>query len=167
MDNFNNIVTSIDKITVAITANRKLAPQDYDDIFEEMSFLITSPNIEAIYFGGAVGGDTVALKSCLDIVCLTRPRLIVVVPNRLQDQPRETHAVSRRADEIIELGMPITSADGWRAYKARNEYMVDHADHLVAFWNKSTKPSGTGSCISYAYKVGKTVKIIEITGEDK
>lgn len=155
------------KRTIAITANRLLVPEDHDVIFREMTELITLPEIEAIYFGGALGGDTVALKACLDICCLNRPKLIVVVPNRLSDQPVGTHQLSRRADQIIELGQPITMADGWRAYKARNEYMVDHATEVVAFWNKSTGPSGTASCIQYALKTNKPCRIVQILGEDK
>ena len=34
------------------------------------------------------------------------------------------------------------------AFKARNEWMVNRCNHLVALWNGS--PSGTGHCVSYA-----------------
>lgn len=151
---------------ITITANRKLVPTDHDIIFQEMVELVTTPEIETIYFGGAIGGDTVALQSCLDICVLDRPKLIVVVPNRLQDQPKSTHAISRKADEIIELGNNISVSDGWAAYHKRNAYMVDRSSDVVAFWDGSAN-SGTSSCINYAKKLNKTIKIVQIIGEDK
>lgn len=152
---------------VAITANRLLTPDDHGIIFDEMMRLMTDGRIESIYFGGAVGGDTVALKACLDVTIMDRPQLIVVVPNRLADQPKITHEISKKADTLVELANPITVSDGWRSYHIRNEYMVDHAERVVAFWNKSTKPSGTAACIRYALKNKKPVDIIKIAGEDK
>ena len=151
---------------VAITANRLLLPEDHGVIFTAMTKLLTDPAVEAIYFGGAIGGDTIALQACLDVVMMDRPRLIVVVPNMLKNQPSSTHTASKSADELIELGRPITNADGWRAFHARNEYMVDHAQTVVAFWNKVPK-GGTYACMSYARKQGKPVEIVEIKGEDK
>ncbi len=49
----------------------------------------------------------------------------------------------------------------------RNEYMCDNADAILALWD-GTK-GGTGNCISYANRIGKTVinlwpKYIEIVG---
>src|SRR3546814_16271306 len=42
----------------------------------------------------------------------------------------------------------------WKLQK-RNEWMVDHADELVALWDGSR--SGTGNCVAYANTSGKPV----------
>lgn len=155
-----------DSIRVTVTGNRLLGIEDEGIIFQEMEELITS-NIEAIYFGGAIGTDTVSLKACLDLVVFGRPKLIVVVPNKLYHQPKATQTVSEQADEVIELGAPISVSDGWRSFHNRNEFMVDNSNRVVAFWKKSKKSSGTYSCMKYALKHNKPVKIVEINGEDK
>lgn len=151
---------------VAITANRKLTDADYPTIFNKMAELVTDPEVEAIYIGGAVGGDTVALESALSIACMNRPRLIVVVPCRLENQPKSTHAASRQADELIELNNPITQSDGFNSYKIRNIYMVDNAARTVAFWSGDQK-SGTYHAIHHTEKTGKPVDIVKIQGLDK
>lgn len=152
--------------SVAITANRLLTLNDHSTIFKKMLELVLDENVRTIYFGGAIGGDTVALKACLDAVCMNRPRLIVVVPCKLEHQPWATRDVSRQADEIIELGNPITNADGYASYKTRNCYMVDHAKRCVGFWS-GDKKSGTWHCLNYAQTLGREVEIVTIEGKDK
>ena len=62
---FNPDLFPNNKFSVAITGNRLLQEEDETTIFNVMSCLITNQNIESIYFGGAVGADTIALKSTL------------------------------------------------------------------------------------------------------
>ena len=40
----------------------------------------------------------------------------------------------------------------------RNEYMVDHADELIAVWDSS--PSGTANCVNYAKRKNVPVTIV-------
>lgn len=42
----------------------------------------------------------------------------------------------------------------WKMQK-RNEWMVDHADRVLALWDGSS--GGTANCIAYANKVGKPI----------
>ena len=42
--------------------------------------------------------------------------------------------------------------------RKRNQYMVDHADIILAVWNSS--PSGTGQTVWYARETGKPVWIV-------
>lgn len=44
----------------------------------------------------------------------------------------------------------VVTSSGWSrdAFQRRNEWMVDHCDHLVALWNGSS--GGTGNCLVYA-----------------
>lgn len=155
-----------EKFKVCITGNRLLTENDKITIFDTISMLVTNPNIQQIYFGGAIGADTVALQSAVDIVCLNKPELIVVVPENINKQPKIAHQASRQASRIIELNNLISIQDGWRAFHIRNEYMVDNSDVTIAFWNKEPK-GGTYACLSYALKCDKIVQYVTIEGADK
>jgi hypothetical protein len=89
----------------------------------------------------------------------------VVVPDTLDAQPLGTRDVSRRADEVVELRRPIDAADGWRAYHARNRWIVDRASLVVAFWDGAPR-SGTGATVAYARRRGVAVRIVEVQGGD-
>jgi uncharacterized phage-like protein YoqJ len=41
----------------------------------------------------------------------------------------------------------------------RNEWMVDHADAVIAVWDGS--PSGTANCIGYARKKRRPILVID------
>lgn len=51
----------------------------------------------------------------------------------------------------------IVCDGGYAAWKMqkRNEWMVDHADTIVALWDGSI--GGTANCINYAKKIGKKI----------
>ena len=44
------------------------------------------------------------------------------------------------------------------AYHKRNEWMVDHSTHVLAYLNPEKKNGGTFACVKYANKVGRPVK---------
>lgn len=49
--------------------------------------------------------------------------------------------------------------ESWKM-QARNEWIVDHSDHMLAVWNGS--PGGTGNCVGYAMKrVGNSITFID------
>jgi len=147
----------------SITAHRELAASDHAVIQKAMQTLVKHPDVDAIYFGGARGGDTVALQAALYFRTDQRPWLTVVVPDKLQHQPAETHVWSRKADEIIELGNPITRDDYFRSYTIRDQYLVDVASYLVAFFSGNYK-SGTGKTVRMAEKDGVQVHKVKVAG---
>lgn len=54
----------------------------------------------------------------------------------------------------------VTESDGYPgpwAYHKRNEWMVDHATHVLAYWS-GKESGGTYACINYARKVGKPIR---------
>ena len=144
---------------IAITGSRKVHPDDYKIISQHMKTLCMDSQVECIYFGGAIGVDSLALQSSLE--CEPRPRLILVVPDKLSNQPRSTWEPSKQADEIIELCNPITYDDFFYSYKLRNIYMVDHSDKTVAFWTGDTK-SGTYHTITYTRSKNKPCDIVPL-----
>lgn len=46
-------------------------------------------------------------------------------------------------------------------YLVRDRFMVDHADVVLAVYNRKRRRSGTGYTVNYAIKMGKPVVIIE------
>ena len=74
----------------------------------------------------------------------------------------------RRADRelyasIVEAASRVVSVveqnqyPGAWAYQKRNEWMVDHATHVLAYWSGKEK-GGTYNCVKYARKVGKPIR---------
>jgi predicted Rossmann fold nucleotide-binding protein DprA/Smf involved in DNA uptake len=150
---------------ITITANRNITPNDVKIIKAKMEALVSDTTVTEIWFGGARGGDTVALRCAFialiadDTVLGKGPKLVVVVPDTVEKQPKETHVVTAFADQIIELKNPIARADHYAAYGIRNRHMVDHTDEIVAFTDGRIN-TGTMSCARYAEKQGKKVEIV-------
>lgn len=130
-----------------------------------MKALVGNKTLDAIYFGGARGADTEALKAALEFREGQHPKLVVVVPDTVENQPSDTREWTRKADEVIELRNPITSEDSYASFKARNQYLVDAATLLVAFWNGVYK-SGTGSAVRMAERAGIPVHRVSVSGEE-
>ncbi len=147
-------------LTTSITGNRHPSRSDNIIISRVMKDVVLQS--KKIIFGGAIGVDTVALESAIKWRhFLNKPvRLIVIVPNTLSSQPRETWVTSHKADRIIELGN-----DGPNRFRIRNTAMVRRSDVLVAFWN-GQKRSGTYMTMNIARRMKKPVKVIRITGSD-
>lgn len=166
LSKFDESLLPTEEFSVCITGNRLVTNQDILKIKEVIYKLVTNSKIEEIYFGGAIGTDTIALQAALDVVCLDKPELIAVVPDTHKSQPLEARDALFKADQLIELRNQITQNDGYRSYQIRNEYMVDHSIVTVAFWDNTIK-SGTYNCLAYALKNNKIVLHVEIEGKDK
>lgn len=161
------------KIRIAITANRNITPADEAMIGATMFGLVRMPDVEEIIFGGARGGDTVALIAAGGGsrsgkgTRMVRPKCVVIVPCRVADQPHDAReAIRVFADEVIELGLPITRDDGWAAYKRRNEAMADRSTHVGGFWNGDHR-SGTYSALAYAKRIGRPWWVNAVEGSDR
>lgn len=140
----------------SMTGHRKFGPGDKERVWAAMRALVANPSIDAIYFGGAAGADTEALKACLASRTGKRPWLVVVVPDTVEKQPYAVREWIRKADEVIELRKPITPDDRFESYLSRNRYLVDIATFLIAFWNGDYK-TGTGHAVRCAEKDGLQV----------
>lgn len=57
------------------------------------------------------------------------------------------------------IAVSLGGYEPWKMQK-RNEWMVDQCTTLVAVWDGS--PGGTGNCVRYAEKVGRTVRRIRL-----
>lgn len=112
------------KEIVAITGSRDLGPGDEARIEMAMAECLDWACVREIRFGGARGADTVALRAAHDIRGADRlPRLVVIVPNELGDQPRDAVAAAQGcADVIVELELGELRPS---AFHARNRNLIE------------------------------------------
>lgn len=145
----------------SVTGHRKLTKADTARVWAAMKALVHNPTIDAVYFGGASGTDTEALRAALEY----RPakvRLVVVVPDTIEAQHYLTREWTRKADEVIELKNPITSDDRYASYKVRNQYLVDVASLLIAFFNDNRR-TGTWHAMQCATRKQIPIHIIPVS----
>lgn len=144
----------------SITGHRDIGPKSLALLRREAAALAKNPTIDAIALGGARGVDTEFLKTVYHARDGKRPWLIVVVPDTVEKQPWEAKAAIRTmADEVIELGNPITSEDRFESFRTRNVYLVELCSLLVACWDGNYK-SGTGHAVKVAE--AKNVPVVRI-----
>lgn len=101
--------------------------------------------------GGALGVDQWAAEIVLDIgapLTIARP-----FPSQANKWPQASQSSYRMLlERVRSSGGAIVdvSPDPYSVTKmmARNQYMVDHADHVIAVWDGT--PGGTGNCVNYA-----------------
>lgn len=145
----------------SISGHRNLSPQGKARVRKAMVALLKKDAVDAIYFGGARGTDTLALQAAAEVRVGLRPHLVVVVPDKAESQPFEARQWFHLADEVIELGNPIASRDRYQAFRIRNQYLVDVATLLIAFFNGDQK-TGTGQAIRMAEEVGLRVVLVPV-----
>jgi hypothetical protein len=140
--------------TIAISGNR-----DYPDragLFRGLDRL----RGDRYLMGGARGADTDAL----DYLSTSQPgsQRVVVVPNRLQDQPAIARAsITKNASQVIEL-----KNAGNDRYQIRNRYLVDKSNRLAAFTD-GRQTGGTFNTIKYASSRGVPVDIMPLVEMDE
>jgi len=155
----------------AITGSRSVTAADAAHVERIVEALVYDVRPAEIIFGGAVGVDTIALAAAQHhrshrggTVRAHHSRLVVIVPDVVAAQPHEAReAIRRYADEVVMLRQRITRDDGWAAYHARNEAMVDRATVVLGFWNGDVR-SGTHACLAYAARIGRPLWIETIGG---
>lgn len=128
---------------------------------------VEQKGVTDFYAGGASGFDNFA-ASCVLEVKKTHPdvRLIEVLPFDRNNMSARWSAQDRRlllylckmADTVVEDAGSY-HYDG--CYKDRNQYMVDHADYCIAYYDEKNKSrSGTGQTVRMAGRKKIPVKNI-------
>lgn len=135
---------------VAVTASRNVPKGAEFALGDAAQRIVQATWVQAVLFGGARGGDTIALVAARAAKGERKlPFLVVVVPDTLDEQPEAAAQAARLcADAIVELRNEITAADGFAAFHVRNRYLVDHAAHLVGYG--TGRPGGTMKTLAYA-----------------
>lgn len=138
------------KLVVAATGHR---PKDIDepwDIVELKARVKLQPKASRLICGMAEGFDLLAAKAAMSI------NLPITVA-----RPWNTHTVGKDWIELyttvmgyadtIHVVVPVDTYHVSHFFK-RNEWMVDHADAVMAYWNPEKQSGGTYGCIQYALK---------------
>ena len=110
---------------------------------------------ELVYTGMALGWDQAVAQACIE----TGIPFIACVPFSGQegkwpdDSQRRFRDLIAKAQEVV-----VVSEGGYSAAKmqVRNEYMVDHADQLLALWDGTS--GGTANCVEYAKGKGLPIR---------
>jgi uncharacterized phage-like protein YoqJ len=111
--------------------------------------------------GMALGTDTLGAIAALKLGI----PLVAAVAFQGQDQhwpesDRKVYSkILARAADVTYVSGP--GYNGWK-YHARNQWMVDHADLVLAVWDGSS--GGTKSCVEYALKKGVLIECFSQPG---
>lgn len=142
---------------IAITGSREI--KNADIIYDVMCEVLTSTDIDEIFFGGAVGVDSIALQYIYDILESINKfcRLTVIVPFTVSKQPKSViPIIYKYSNKIIEMKQSFSKY----AYLKRNDELVRHACLVIAFWDG--RDGGTKYTINKAIELNKPVEIIRL-----
>ena len=130
----------------------------YTKIRQDLREKIVELNPKSAISGMALGVDTIAAELCIELEI----PFIAAVPFEGQESvwPQASQlkykSLLAKAKEIKIVCEGKYAS--WKLQK-RNEWMVNHADLVLAVWNGMS--GGTANCINYAKSVGKKIVIIE------
>lgn len=140
---------------IAITGSRDVSVRSLRTMYSELK--VWFGKCTMWYVGGAEGVDNYALIYLLE----NSQPVIAVVPFKRVSQPRACSKLLSRCNKVVELnGKRKSYSEMVESYYARNMYMVDNADVVLAFHNGNS--CGTIQCIKYAKKKRKEVRVIRI-----
>ncbi|MBQ8550660.1 MAG: DUF1273 family protein [Clostridia bacterium] len=127
------------------------------DELENQIIAAINDGFDTFYCGGAKGFDLLAAEILVSLREKYKIKIILVIPFEGQEKgfsaewKRRYKYALDAADERICL-----SDEYYRGcYNARNRYMVDHSERVVAHYDGS--PGGTRDTVNYAKQQGKTV----------
>lgn len=142
----------IEGVTISGTRATDHRPEhDYTRLFGHyLEPFLRSADVH-LYVGGALGIDTLALRW---LMTRTEARITVVVPGTVADQPEaaageiQRALTAKRLDQVVELRHehhPSTDS-----YHARNRWMIERSQLLVAFPLADHTSGGTAYTIEFA-----------------
>jgi uncharacterized phage-like protein YoqJ len=148
---------SKDQFKVAFTGHRHLK---YDGVEKSLKSIHADHRDAMWITGGAYGLDSHAAEYALDNsiplwLVLPFPAKILCA-KWISNDSREL--LFRSVKECTKLSV-ISPVFSMQSYQLRNEFMVDAADILAAFFDGS--PGGTANCVRYANSVGRRVVMTE------
>jgi len=143
-------------LSVAFTGHRTIRPEHLERVRTYLASTIEQLyeiGCRDFYCGMAVGFDLLAAEIVIELKSICpQMRLIAAVPFRHQDRfysevdkVRYRNAIAS-SDDIITLS---TRYDR-HAYRTRNAFLIDHAAHVIAYYDNNLGISGTGQTIRMA-----------------
>lgn len=143
---------------IAATGHRPEKIKISDDYLRDLTAAhLRAGNASVVICGMASGFDLIAGTTALRIgleVWAAKPW----VGHKPRKADRSLYA------EVIEGASRVVGVTEYEAYpgpwvyQVRNEWMVDNADKVLAYWDGS--PGGTANCVKYAEKVDRPLRNI-------
>ena len=156
-------------LTVCVTGHRPdklwgydLSDAHYDQVRNAFNALIAQLDPTTVISGMALGFDTLVAEETIKTADIA---LTSAVPFEGQDRrwplasQKHYRDLLDRADTVVICGG--TSRSIARRMQKRNEWMVDHADIVIALWNGTE--GGTANCVRYAQRKGKPIYRLDPT----
>jgi len=154
---------------IAFTGHRRQKLDDQDKAYIAIrDFILREAEKHkdlVVISGGALGIDTYAASVSRNnnipfVMVLPFPIKVMSAKWRSADKNVLVELCERAIKTIV-----IQKEFSFEGYQKRNEYMVDHADLVAAYWNGSK--GGTKNCVDYAKSEGKEiVNLFDDDGED-
>ena len=139
---------------IAVTGHRPEKIAHPDRVQAAMYQFLSDNDVDHLITGMAAGVDLLA--GCVAV--------LMDIPITCA-RPWAGHKPRVADTEVYELlldnAQRIVSSDKYLGpwlYQRRNEWMVDHADEVLAVWDGS--PGGTANCVKYAKKLDKKIHTI-------
>jgi uncharacterized phage-like protein YoqJ len=145
-------------VKIAITGHRPEKINDWQFVEHQLRLAFTDNNASVVIQGMAAGVDLTAAK----IAYREGIPFWCAVPWKTHTARKDWALHYEQALQHAHRIEVVTDVDhypGAWVYQKRNEWMVDHADIVVAVWDGT--PGGTRNCVKYAQKVGKPIFQIE------
>lgn len=145
-------------LIVSATGHRpKSLPTGYDlaPLIALVKPWLAARKPDAVISGMALGWDQAVALAALDLGIPVH----AYIPFVAQADAWPMHSQIAYQNLLLRcVERKVVSPGGYEVWKmqARNEAMVDDCDLVLALWNG--EPSGTGNCVGYAEKQGKTVE---------
>jgi uncharacterized phage-like protein YoqJ len=143
---------------VALTGHRPEKAEPEDVVREKVRLALRGPENPVVVCGMAAGFDlwagTTALRMGLEVIAAKPWK-----GHKARKADEQLYAeVFEGATRVVNVSDSETYLGPW-LYHDRNEWMVDNATHVLAYWDGGEK-GGTAACVRYAKKVGKPIRNI-------
>jgi uncharacterized phage-like protein YoqJ len=140
-------------IKVAITGHRPEDLKNPEWVHATLKDVLTQINPDILYQGMAAGADLLSAQIAYELsIPFVAAKPWATHTPRLEDSELYEWVLDN-AFEVVDVSS-LRYYAGPFLYHARNEYMVDHADIVVAIWN-GHKKGGTAACVRYANRKNK------------
>ncbi len=160
---------------ISVVGHKELGEGDVELMAPVLARFVADPDVDEMFFSGTEGAGISAFILALRMrqTC-PFPRLVLILPDRIDtvlpwtpSAPRPAEWVGR-ADEVVELGIPLVSKNGFRGFHKHVEHLVERVavdGQLLAFWNGNGL-SATGHAVMHARKLDVPWEHIPIRGEE-
>lgn len=147
-------------LTLGVTGHRNIPSESFTKLREAikntlLDYLSKFERIE-VYNGMAIGYDQLVCEVILelqkDLTSTTKIGYVACIPCAEQDKMWPSD-IKKRYQELLTLALRIEQIDPGPYSRlkmlARNDFIVDHSDQMLCYWDR-TRKSGTTQCMYYA-----------------